>query len=53
MIFGIYGLHHNASVWGDDVEVCVLMDNGWGHIVQWHLMESNFTRNFNPSVMHL
>ena len=23
--FNIYALHHNAAVWGDDVEVCVVL----------------------------
>ena len=44
VIFGIYALHHNASVWGDDVEVCALMDEGWDHILysaQCHLMEAD------------
>ena len=28
VVFVIYALHHNPAVWGDDVEVCVLMEAG-------------------------
>ena len=35
MVFGIYALHHNASVWGDDVEV-----SGLG-ILYFAILKSN------------
>ena len=37
VVFGIYPLHHNASVWGDDVEVCALTDDGWAILHYMHV----------------